>query len=95
MDEQFNPRQFYQVGYDWSLDEFPVIPPPVSWDIKKSHRYIGRKQYKCASGGEMVKMRKYYKPRVKRHQRRRIKEMLTTGIEPRNINRCFSWWDII
>lgn len=80
--------------YDWSIDEAPAIPPPVRASV---HRGCGRNG-RCltyASKRSRTNSRRYYKPRANRLQRRAVKELLATGVEPRSLGVTFTCWHIV
>jgi hypothetical protein len=79
--------------YDWTKDEAPALPRPVQASV-----HYGCARRKClayASRRAKVNARRFYKPRVNRLQRRAVRELLATGVEPRSVTVTFTCWDIV
>lgn len=80
--------------YDWKYDEVPTVQPPVRASVHRGCGHNGR----CltyASRRSRTNSRRYYKPAVKRRQRRAIRELLATGVEPRGLDVTFTCWHIV
>lgn len=80
-----------RVRYDWLTDEVPDLAPPV-------HASVSCGCNGCldlASSHAKRSARRFHKSRVNRLQRRAVKELLATGVEPRSLGVTFTCWDII